>query len=349
MFQKILVPLAGSDQSGQIVNWASGLARGLGSEVVLLSVVDPDDVNLPSTDPDHDRFGSTAAGSGVYDHPGDEATRGAAPSPIASTPVTGVTQNTHSSTGASAYGTQLLEGAAEHVRQYLMAEASKVTDAGGSASVEVAIGNPADEIGNAAERLGVDAVAMATRRESALARGILGSVTDRVLHTTNLPMLVIHADSNNKEGAAGSPGTVIVPLDGSLLSEQAVPVAREIAGAVGAKILFLRSTASAFMGVADAGANYIPTNYGTDEDRDDVSTYLQRFVIGASDAGIEAEALALTGSVVNAIVETAEASHEGLIVMSTHGRSGFKRFLLGSVADKVVRSSGTPVLVLPPE
>lgn len=348
MIKKILVPLDGSDQSGRIVSWASGLARGLGADVILFNVVDPDNTELPSNNPDHDRTGSMAAGSGPYDHPGSDVTGGGTPSPIAAAPATDTTHGAHGS-GVSAYGTQILDEAAENARRYLLGIAQEITEGGGSATVDVAVGKPSDEIENAAERLGVDAVAMATRRESALARGILGSVTDRVLHSASLPTLVVHADDSGNNTAAGAPGTVIVPLDGSILSESAIPVAHEIATAVSAKILFLRSTAQAYSGVADMGANYIPTNYGMDAERDDVSAYLEAFVKAASEKGIEAEALSLTGGVAKAIVETAETSHEGLIVMSTHGRSGFKRFLLGSVADEVARTSSVPVLVLPPE
>ena len=70
-------------------------------------------------------------------------------------------------------------------------------------------------------------IAMATHHGSVLARGILGSVTDRVLHSTTIPMLVVHP----REGVAADPsgiGSVLVPLDGSGLGECAVPVAQAI-------------------------------------------------------------------------------------------------------------------------
>lgn len=77
-------------------------------------------------------------------------------------------------------------------------------------------------------------VAMATRRESSLARGVLGSVIDM----TSLPLLALHPeDVSAFSGNSGAPGTLVVPLDGSELSEKAVPVAHSVAQTIGAKIL----------------------------------------------------------------------------------------------------------------
>lgn len=348
MFKKILVPLDGSEQSERIGGWACGLAQGLGADIILLAVVDPDDIAMPGLGTDDVGVGSTLAGEGRYDQPGRDAARGAAPGAMATTPVTGVTPAAAGSASAVTR-TQVIDEAVERARRYLLGEVERVTVSGGNAEVEVAVGNPAEEIVGAAERLGVDAIAMATRRESTLARGVLGSVTDRVVHTTTLPLLALHPeDASAFSGNSGAPGTLIVPLDGSELSEKSVPVAQSIAKAVGAKVMFIRSSATPYFGSSEAGVDYMPTNYGLTEIRQDALLYLEPFVKATRDAGLESEARAVVGNAVNAIIETAEENEGSLIVMSTHGRSGFKRFFLGSVADKVIRSAGTPVLVLPP-
>lgn len=349
LFKKILVPLDGSEQSERIGGWACGLAHSLGADIVLFAVVDPDDIDTPRSEPARDRVRPMGAGQGPYDQPGVASTRGAAPGPLPSTPVTGVTPRVAGS-NAAAYGTQLVDEAVERARRYLLNEAARVDVAGGKAEVEVAIGKPADEIVVAAEKLGVDAIAMATRRESALARGILGSVTDRVIHTTNLPLLVVHPESVSAfSGNAGAPSTIVVPLDGSELSEKAVPVAQEIASVVGARMLFIRSSSTPYFGGAEAEVDYVSTSYGMTEVRQDALAYLEGFVKTARDSGLEVDSRAVIASAAGAIIDAAEENEGSLIVMSTHGRSGFKRFFLGSVADKVVRSAGMPVLVLPPK
>ena len=348
MFNKILIPLDGSEQSERIGGWACGLAQGLGANIVLLAVVDPDDIAMPGSGAGDAGQGSTRAGEGRYDQPGGDATRGAAPGAIPTTPVTGVTPSAGGS-GNAVTRTQVIDEAVERARRYLLGEAERVAVAGGKAEVEVVVGNPAEEIVSSAVRLGVDAIAMATRREASLARGGLGSVTDRVIHTTGLPLLALHPeDVSAFSGNSGAPGTVIVPLDGSVLSEKSVPVAQSIAQSVGAKVMFVRSSATPYFGSSEAGGDYMPTNYGLTEIRQDAMLYLEPYVKAARGAGLEAEARSVIGNAVSAIIETADENEGSLIVMSTHGRSGFKRFFLGSVADKVVRSAGTPVLVLPP-
>ncbi|MDP6822563.1 MAG: universal stress protein [Dehalococcoidia bacterium] len=79
MFKKILVPLDGSEQSERIGGWACGLALGLGADIVLLGVVDPDDIEMPGYGSGYGGTGSTAAGEGPYDQPARDSTRGAAP------------------------------------------------------------------------------------------------------------------------------------------------------------------------------------------------------------------------------------------------------------------------------
>ena len=306
MFKKILVPLDGSEQSERIGGWACGLARGLGADIVLLGVVDPDDIAMPGHGSGYGGAGSTAAGEGPYDQPARDSTRGAAPGPIPSAPVTGVTANAPEP-NILAHRTQLIDEAVERARRYLQGEVERVQVAGGSAEVEVTVGDPAEEIVGSAERLGVDGIAMATRRESSLARGVLGSVTDRVIHTTNLPLLALHPeDVSAFSGNSGAPGTLIVPLDGSALSEKAVPVAMEIAKAVGARILFLRSSATPYFGSSEAGVDYMPTNFGMTEIRQDALMYLEPFVESARDSGLEVESRSVIGNAVGAIIDAAE-------------------------------------------
>ena len=76
--------------------------------------------------------------------------------------------------------------------------------------------------------------------------------------------------------------------------------------------------------------------------------YLKPFVDQARARGVEATAHAALGSPVDRILEALGESEGPLVVMSSHGRSGVRRWFLGSVTDKVMRTSGHPVLVVPP-
>jgi nucleotide-binding universal stress UspA family protein len=70
---------------------------------------------------------------------------------------------------------------------------------------------------------------------------------------------------------------------------------------------------------------------------------------GLEEMGIQVETLVRQGATLDNITDFVEAAGIDLIVMSTHGRSGLQRFLLGSVTDRVIRSSHVPVLAIPPE
>ena len=250
---------------------------------------------------------------------------------------------------APAFGTQIIDRAVENAKVYLAHEADRVNTSGVKVTSAVGVGNPAEEIVAQAEKMGADLIAMATHRESSLARGILGSVTDRVLHTAKVPLLTIHPGKLSAfTGNAGAPNVVVVPLDGSELAESAVPVALEIADACASEVVFARAVRFPYYGVAGPGIEYYGGDYSLAEQRREALEYLSPFVHEATDRGLKATAHAAVGSPAARIIEELEELEGALVVMTTHGAGGLKRWLVGSVADKVVRSSGHPVLVLRP-
>jgi len=206
MFKKILVPLDGSEHARKIVGWATGLARVLGAEIILLSVIDPEDIDIL-----------------------EATTRGL---------------EKRSATGGSAVGSavrtpaDVINRSIAQAENDLQVEAETISSAGVKSSISVGAGSPAEVIVSEAHAESIDLIAMATRRESALARGVLGSVTDRVLHSTSIPLLTLYpGEIHEFEKTSGGPERVIVPLDGSALSESAVKPAMEIAQASGAEII----------------------------------------------------------------------------------------------------------------
>lgn len=322
MLKKILIPLDGSEHSLKIVGWATGLAHVLGAQIILFSVVDPEEIdllwagerNLESQD------GSSANGSAVktiYRNPAE-----------------------------------IIGEAKERVKDDLTAAAAEIRAAGVDAIIQVESGSPAEEIVSAAHGLGIDLIAMATRRESALARGILGSVTDRVLHSTSIPVLSLYpGELDGFDGSNGPPKHVIVPLDGSALSENAVSPALEIAIAAGADIVFTETVRIPLYGVSAAGIEYGGGDYAgdfsVDAQKKEILNYLQGFVERAEASGLVAHANVRTGNASQQIGEVAAESEGSIIVMASRGAGGLRRWVLGSVADKVIRSARTPVIVVP--
>lgn len=122
---------------------------------------------------------------------------------------------------------------------------------------------------------------------------------------------------------------ILIPLDGSEQAEMALPYAIAMAEAFGSEI--------------DVVA------VGGEEERKFerlIRTYLERVTAGLAEEAVRAKAVFLYGNPAEETVDYARKNSVGLIIMATHGRSGVARWVMGSVAGKIVRSSRTPVLLI---
>ena len=142
--------------------------------------------------------------------------------------------------------------------------------------------------------------------------------------------------------------SLLVPLDSSPLAEAALPYAEAIAKATNASLRLLTVAETAGEGVIGAGAGmlaYLPNSH-----REALSDYLADATAKVRERGFAVTMLMLEGRAAEAIALAAERLAADLIVMATHGRGGAARWLIGSVADKVMRTGTTPtLLVQPPE
>lgn len=139
---------------------------------------------------------------------------------------------------------------------------------------------------------------------------------------------------------------ILVPLDGSTLAEAALPHAEAIAKSEGAEIILLRipmMPATEFFAREPSIAVRIQQ-----EEEAVAKKYLDTKVNELKKEKIQASIIMLEGSVPDTILGIAEETHTDMIVMSTHGRTGLKRWLIGSVADRVVHQAHIPVMLIHP-
>src|SRR5437867_415228 len=137
------------------------------------------------------------------------------------------------------------------------------------------------------------------------------------------------------------PRTILLPLDGSSTSAVAVPFAEGIARAAGARLILVRSVRRGRLG--ELGTD--PFNEATAAEAEaELNVVRDRLKA----AGLEVEASISDDDAGAAIVQAAKRTAADIIVMSTHGRSGLRRAMYGSVADQVVRTATIPVLLVPP-
>lgn len=241
------------------------------------------------------------------------------------------------------------EESAEQDRQaaeYLKRAAASLLGGGLEVSTLAVRGDPASRITDEAALADGALLVMTSRGRSGIQRWSLGSVAERVLHSTPRPLMMIRSG-----GAA--PGdevrlrTAVVPLDGSPLAEQALPHAAALAAALGMSLVLVRVLSP------DVGYYLHPDGFGgASRDRaEELEGQAQDYLAQAADRvrgqGVETvEGRVLHGDPSMALLDFVRAIPECLLIMTTHGRSGIGRWIMGSVADRMVRHNEGPVLVV---
>jgi nucleotide-binding universal stress UspA family protein len=291
----------------QVLAWVQILAKGLGSTVELLRVVEPVPEEL--SDKAH----------GIYTH-------------------------------------QIEDNLVSSAQDYLKDLAGALQNNGLSITTTVRVGNPADCIATDASAEPDTLVAMTTHGRSGIGRWLLGSITQKVLHTTANPLLMVRAYDQQHPPEAVKFETIIVPLDGSSLAEQVLPHAESLAKALRLKILLTRAVPS--LGQyhqyfehyqMDSSATVYSGMYEEFSRETDARAmeYLHRVKDQLTRRRFfSVEEKLLRGHAADSITELAHEIPHSLITMTTHGRSGVGRWLLGSVTDQVVRQSRDLVLVV---
>ena len=142
---------------------------------------------------------------------------------------------------------------------------------------------------------------------------------------------------------------ILVPLDGSKMAEAALPLARELAESNGAEIILIHANAPTYFQYYSPEMMVAAPDIEHDE-RVEANTYMHRVLASMQDRGIKATAVLKDDiTAANAILDYADQNAVDLITMSTHGRSGIGRWLIGSVTDKVVHGAKVPVLLVRPD
>lgn len=188
-------------------------------------------------------------------------------------------------------------------------------------------GDAAEEILRLGQEVDADLIAMSSHGRRGVERFVRGSVAERVLRHAERPVLLL-----NPFGLArweGGLARVIVPLDGSERAEAILPLARSLAGRLGAELRLLHVREPA--------------------DAPHRGHHLAR--VEAAHAGLDAEgertSLALLeGGAAEGILAEVEQSEGVLLAMTTHGLSGLERWAYGSVAEHVLRRCPAPLLIL---
>ena len=241
----------------------------------------------------------------------------------------------------------LYEQDAQAARARLKALAGELADHGVDARIALSAGSPAEQIVTAADENGCDLIAMSTHGRSLFAKGILGSVTNRVIHEANTPVLTITTEKAELYRDRRIRLTrIMVPLDGSPLGETVLPHVRDLALRLSLTVSLARVVTPPKLFWMDS----YPESLGEAEEamQSEAEDYMDSVAERLRTRGLEVESTVLLGHPATSLINYLDETPHDIIAMATHGRTGISRWMLGSVTDALVRGSGDPVLVVPP-
>ncbi len=259
----------------------------------------------------------------------------------------GVIEVSHYTSSARAsYLDTLVDAAIRRNQEYLQRVA--MTFPGAKVEYTVEGGLPEEIIiTKAAEKKGT-LITMATHGRSGLDRWLMGSVAEKVLRGADSPILLVRATEDAKSEGEIMPDRIIVPLDGSQIAEAVMPIVEGFAKAAKLKVALVRAYSAAPIMYSASHEDFLDDlNQVLAELKSAATSYLHHTAEQLKSKGLaDVVPIVSEGEAAETIIELARGAPNSLIVMCTHGHSGVKRWVLGSVTEKVVRHGGNPVLVI---
>jgi nucleotide-binding universal stress UspA family protein len=241
----------------------------------------------------------------------------------------------------------LIEHMEAKAESYLEKVAGQLQDAGMSVRQVVWHGAAAGAIVDYAEQAGIQQIVMATHGYTGVSRWTHGSVAERVLQSASVPVLMVCALADEASASLNPVRCrrILVPLDGSTTAEQVLPPATSIAKAMDAEMVLFRVSIVHVSGWY-TGEWFEPLEGDLETANHHAKDYLNRVTRDLIGQGIKVSTVVEMGTVTESIVSYAETQRIDLIAMCTHGRTGLKRWILGSVADRVLRAGRIPILLV---
>ncbi len=319
MFERIVVPLDGSSRAEYALPVAARIARATGGWLHLLQVVSPQ-----------------------IDYSG-----GLAPVPLLTD--------------------QVIETEMAEANDYLEMVATSQMLAGIHTTTEVMFGTPALHILAAAESRMADLIVICSHGRTGFTRWVLGSVAYTLAHESAVPVLILResdplASLLSRSGAA-RPLCALVPLDGSQLAETALLPAAHLIAALAAPTqgaLHLAQVVKIFPATAEEGFVSELNEEALQRARTYLATARERLQATVKDLKLSITySVELETDVASALLSLAEHRGEGketeapggcdLIAITTHGRAGLDRWVIGSVTDRLLNTTRLPMLIVRPQ
>ena len=221
------------------------------------------------------------------------------------------------------------------------------------AQIHVVHGHPAEGILRYAEENKPDLILMATHGHSGIRRWALGSVADKVLRQSKIPVWLVRANIPEEIIHDEWPKrTLLVPLDGSKFAESVLPHVQALTKQRGAElvnVVLVRVYEKPFI-----SADYPEPDWAKHVERmvnhfkQEAEKYLDEVKESLSAAGLHVRTEVLMGEPANEIIKYAHNNHPNLVMMATHGSSGLSLWEYGNIANKILRGVSSPIFLVRP-
>lgn len=209
----------------------------------------------------------------------------------------------------------------------------------GDLAHDLTVGDPAREVLRVAGELRPTYLVLGTHGRRGAARLFLGSVTERILRESPVPVVTVRPGVM-PPATAPAKRSIVVPVDFQALSRVGIEKAKELAGPLEAEVVLVHS--------------FHPPVFGYPDAPEEIGLKIYHEVAAAAGKALDSlsrdsgglRSVLRNGEPAAAIIDVIDELRPVLVVIGTHGRRGFARFFLGSIAERVVRESPAPVLVV---
>jgi nucleotide-binding universal stress UspA family protein len=225
----------------------------------------------------------------------------------------------------------------------LAARAEPLQAKGFQVTTTIRTGDATEEILRHAADARANLIVMASQGAGGVSRWLLGSVTNRVMHATTIPLFVARA------GGLDEPATIdgiVVPLDGSRFAESAIPGAETLAARLELPVQFVRVVRSqSVIGHTTLLTDIAMLRDLAEYERATAEEYLATVVARFAESEIAASAQVLVGNPPEQLADYLASRPRSLVMMTTHGATGAARWVFGSITEKLLAVMQNPALV----
>jgi nucleotide-binding universal stress UspA family protein len=210
-------------------------------------------------------------------------------------------------------------------------------------------GEPAEALIDYTQKKGIDLVIMMSHGRSGIMPWAMGSTANKIIQKSKVPVLMIRAEQAvSRQRPVQVFKNILIPLDGSALGEAALDLTKTIAHAMKSKVilLFVVETVEYVHSIGGPD-HFVYSEMQVEKMKKDATQYLGK-VQEQFDGG-NVQLMLRTGEPAREIIRLSDEEKVSIVAMSSHGKTGITRWMMGSTSSKILHAGKTPLLLVRPQ